>query len=262
VSRKTTSALSWLPSASTGISVTPNAAANTFSAWVEISSGLASDIYVSHISALPNNGSTVSGFFWRSEYEIGVGSAGNEVAVTRAVAVYPSGTQYGAKSSIPVQIVKRIAAGARVTVRMRHSVADVDVYFVALGYYPTLGGNTNVVTGTHVVTPAGSNGVSVTHAASFVFGSWVTVIASVSGNNYLTGFTAYDLSSTQAEIQFGLGSSPADFTTIPWNGNDGNQVCYYPFRYPIWLPNASQLSVRSRASGGDTWDCSVLTVPA
>lgn len=265
MSRRTSSALAWLPGASNGISVTPNASANVFSNWTEVSSSLPSDIYVAFVMAIANNGG--AGSAARVEIEVGVGTLGNEVAVARAVHQHLGSLQDGADSAIPLLLIKRIAAGSRVTVRMAWNVADTDPCFIALGYYLDPGGNTNVTTNTHVVTPSLTSGTNLGHTGAWTFGSWAEIIAAVSVNSYFTGFSAdalFPLTDEEVEVQFGFGANPNEtaFTTIAMNASTITPF-YRPFRYPIWLPAGARLSVRSRASGSDTsWNCTVTTVPA
>jgi hypothetical protein len=252
VSKTTTQPHRWLPSAADGITVTPNGSAFTYTAWVEMSAAVSEDMYCTHLDMVVNDWATVGSRYIQAQ--IGVGAAGLEVPVFTVKIGSGDNQQWGPRSAIPLGLIyDHIASGARVSVRMMHSVADADIYKFAIGYLPGLGGSTGRTANAQTASPIDSTTIGIAASVgTWAASTWSEIFASTSVSTYITGVV---ITSSVSRIEFDLGVGAAGsevvILTLPWRANDGDGHDYTRLPHPIRVPAGVRVAMRQRGTNAD-----------
>lgn len=217
---KTSSALLTLPAGASGVSVTPAAVSEDWSAWVELSAEAATAMRIAAIVAYP--GVRANGNFY--EAELGVGSAGNEVTVgaVRGYSGDPNGGPADANDLIELPIpADVVSAGDRLAVRLRQVSTTTTAWRFSIQYWAL-----PIATGTHmpastvgpVNVPSGSR-VSVTSgASSSTYGSWVEVTAATDADWSLGNLTYFGPDSASWTLEIGVGAAGSEVTIATLRG--------------------------------------------
>ena len=202
----TTTAMQVLPSAATGVTVTPSTTAWANSAWVQVTAATASAIVA---SGLVVGGGGVTEY----EFDIGKGAAGSETVVATIPGDNKSAA--GAPRWLPLPIpVDNIATATRVAVRVRQALTTATTFTVKLGFYTKpLAGSAAVTPNPSLVLPSAAAGVSITPSATaWANSAWVQVTAATASAIALGGVTLNPgiSSGVEAEFDVGVGASGSE----------------------------------------------------
>jgi hypothetical protein len=116
------------PPAAESITITVNTSAWANSAWVQLVASTATIVYLYQLVV------TAGTFSIESELDIGIGAAAAETVLTTVrTSIGSFGVQY-----IPLPVPTKVAAGTRVSVRLRKAGTDGTNWSVALNYYGDL----------------------------------------------------------------------------------------------------------------------------
>lgn len=108
-----------------GIEVARSATINTFGSWVEITASLAKSIKGFAVCGMRSNTSWSNGVV---TYEVGVGSAGNEVAIYDGGLIMTTTSEEGVGNVSPFRSVG-ISAGTRISIRAQGDINNTDLDF-------------------------------------------------------------------------------------------------------------------------------------
>lgn len=235
------------PDGDIGVAVTPNGSSWANSSWVEIVASTPEAWYLAHLAIKvgANNG--------LFEVDLGTGTAGNETPIVTLAgrSGAPSFTGFGQYHlAVPYGPV---AAGTRLSVRLRMNGTDTTAWRVGLGYYKTLetGASKSLVSPASWP-PAGQ--VSVTLSATpWANSSWVEVIASTAGVLTLSQIALVRSQNVDAfEIDIGVGGAGSEVvaTTVAGYATEffGQGPGVMPLRPMLTIASGARVSVRIRHS--------------
>lgn len=267
------SALNWTttgqlvaPPAAAGVSITPSGTTLTFSAWVEVDPATATDWLLTGISV-------VAGIQAPFLMQVGIGTAGNEVAIADILGFVDDSIDVVGNGYMiwPIPI-DAIPSGSRVAVRLRKTGTNTTAWRAALTYLPVpTAGNVDSTS----ATPA-TFGFAVTTVPPGSWGgssNWIPQgYASTSLLVWGARFTFDTDSVSEFEFDIGVGNPGTEriIGTIRSAMKDNTAVLgggmhWLPFKPVIDGIIAGDLvSIRMRKSSGTAsidWQVTLLTSP-
>lgn len=259
-----------LPTAASGVTVTPNATAWLNSAYTELTASIGSAVTIIGVIITPVNAAGIS----EVEIDIARGAGGSEVVVATYIVALkgsPAGNNLLGISNIPID---DIASGQRIAVRMRKAGTSVTTWAFKLVYYNSVSATVGVTANESLAAPSSAAGVSLTpsgtdwnNSAYGELSSSLTDIVALGLAVYLDGTVVSG--GTEFEIDLAIGAAAAEVVEATLGGVSGQTTFqgFNPlihFRLPISLPGTNRISCRMRKNGTDTtvWTVKLLYISA
>lgn len=227
---------------------------------VELSHSMPTDALIFALKAAPDL------LGWPGEYELDLltGASGSEVPISGirdATGQLDPGWQ-----ELPAPVF--VAAGTRLSVRLRSGVGAANNLKVGAVYYETPGSDYPSdlqATAAPVFAPSAANSISVTSGAAGAYGSWVQVLASAATDLALVD-AIIDTLPVDGHIQVGVGApgSEVSVATISVSGNSSNaSQAWNPLPVPVAsIPSGSRVSIRYvTGPATSTTSCALLFLP-
>jgi hypothetical protein len=253
------------PSAGNGVSSTA-AASWADGTWVELTADSgASDLYLTCVIAQPSTTYFAAEF----EIEVGVGAAGNEVALATWHTAQNTYSAIGPLGTFPTVLpIDALPAHSRIVARSRRSTSGgtwtflLSVACLVKPASPTLETSTAVIK----TLPSKAAGTTVaTHATAWTWGNWVQFVASTANAIDLVGLWAYRLAGTSAgwiEFQIGVGAAGSEVEVLTVAVGEANAAEYstdmLEFQVPPRVPTSTRLAVRSRRGSNNALNHTVV----
>jgi len=250
--RTTSTAMKVAPAGANPPSVNPTASAWTYGSWVEI---IAATSAPTAIAGIFLGASTFSSM--PMEWQIGVGPAASEVAIHTWRTFGPSSAGIAAPIYLFPVPVGAIAAGTRVSLRVR-TAGGSGTFSAGLLYYTSFDSvhyadDAEVIAGTQI----GSALVTVTPSSSaWADSAWVELTSGIGNEISLLGLTATASAVADVEFDLGTGSASAEVvrTTVRSpvlaGGSGLLRTLWLPA--PMPLPANTRVAARMRKSGTST----------
>jgi len=227
-----------------------------YSGWYEFIANTSKDIVIVQLSGSKDN----TGL---TQYDIGVGSAGNEIPISSIIAHHGVGFG-GGRFNITWPYGRLIPAGSRVSMRLKNQGTSAGLGHDATFGYIEVSGITpdfenwteDYIIGELVYDnlPTALQMGVFTGASAWQNGSWVELDASAGKEYVVLGMTMNGVS-VPAEAEFDLGFGAAGFEqvahTIRWDATDtvsGTSFVWTRFNIPLIIPISTRLSFRARCS--------------
>lgn len=258
-----------LPTAASGVSVTPSGTAWANSAYTQLTASIGSAITIIGVVVDSVNVAGTGGF----EIDIARGAATSEVVVATYIgAVTGSGTASNQVciSNVPID---NIASGQRIAVRMRKAGTSVTTWLFKLVYYNSVSGTVGVTANASLSAPSAANGVSLTPSGSdwgnSAYGelhSSLTDIVVLGVAVKFAGTVA--TGGTEFEIDLATGAATSEVVVATTGGESDSTTNFLnhlsEFRIPISVPGTNRIACRMRKNGTDTtaWTVTLLYVSA
>jgi hypothetical protein len=259
-----------LPTAASGVTVTPNATAWVNSAYTELTASIGSAVTIIGVIITPVNAVGIS----EVEIDIARGAGASEVVVATYIVALkgsPAGSNLLGISNIPID---DIASGQRIAVRMRKAGTSVATWAFKLIYYNSVSATVGVTANESLAAPSAAAGVSLTPSGT----AWVnsaygelsaslTDVVALGLAVYLDG--AVVSGGTEFEIDLAIGAAASEVVEATLGGASRQSTLqgFNPlisFRLPISLPGTNRMSCRMRKNGTDTtvWTVKLLYISA
>jgi hypothetical protein len=262
----TANAQQTLPTAATGVSVTPNATAWVNSAYTQLTASIGAAITIVGVMVDPGVA---------AEYEVDIarGNAASEVVVATAIghceASANSSSNHVCIFNVPID---DIASGQRIAVRMRKEGISTTAWTFKLLYYNSVASTMGVTANESLAVPSAAAGVSLTPSGT----AWVnSAYGELSAS--LTDIVALGLAVNVAggvfdfecELDIAAGGATSEVvkgtTGLSFTGSSlGGLLHLIEFRVPISIPGTNRIACRMRKNGTDTtaWTVKLLYISA
>ncbi len=221
------------------VAITTPSGANTKGSWIEIiaSTGFASKwILLQMVGATnPNE---------KALFEIGTGSAGNEVAVVDDQQFHPRNQSGGSGRGTTYSFPLVLAAGTRISIRAEHEggisrTYDVTVTisdFVPSGSVPS------------AIQSSGHKQI-VTAIAADGYGPWVELVSALDNTIGWASLSLYSFASTfEAEFDIGIGAAGSEVVAYEKVGFEhfggGGNSCSMGACFPITIASGTRVAIR------------------
>lgn len=247
-----------LPDATDSVSVTPSGVSWGNSSWVELEDSMPTAGILTGITPLSLaafSASPAVGY----EFDIGVGSAGNEVVISTFRGSFAFIANTPSASGCPwipcVFGIDAIPAGSRVAVRMRIASTNTTAWKVGVTYLrKPLTGSLETTTAPIKTWPPADTAQVLTLTSTWSNTAWAEVReASGAPTWYITGLVIWRLvGNTEIELDFGTGASSSEsviWTIRHFGTSMGNMLgMHVPIWNPISIPANTRLAVRARGT--------------
>lgn len=236
------------PPAVSFTAVTPNGTAWNNSNWFQIIASTGAAWVLTGLTVSP----AVSNVDY--EFDIGVGSAGNEVVIATLGGFVSAGGNSGCAwqftpTSVPIDA---IPASSRVSVRMRKVGTSTAQWFVDMHYFLKTGLGVGTTANPTLVAPAAAAGVAVaTNTTGGANSSWVELHSGLTNIAILSVVCNFPSVADYWEIDIGYGTAGnevvAGTIALTERSNIGNRRVF-PFCIPIAIAGTNRIAIRVRRS--------------
>jgi hypothetical protein len=244
----TTTPLKSAPSAANQLTVTSGGSAWSNGSWVEFITSAATALQLASITV----GHTSEND--ECEYDIGIGTAGNEVVVSTVRITNAAPVNWGGLGIYPFPIpISVVPTSSRVTIRCR-GIATSTGRTVSLQYYENTDSD-NVTTSQMACLPSAAAGASVTpNASAWANSSWVQLTSGIGHEISLAGITFTYQTFCELEIELGTGGSGSETVITTVKTRPGNTKGAIPsfINLPAVFPVAASTRIAVRVRKSDT----------
>ena len=236
--------LVWYPSGGAGVSMTPSGTAWTNpAAWTTVIPSADRSLAIAHLAIDAPTMAAMNEF----EIDIARGIAGEEVRLlTYAGTIIAGGTD---NAPIVVRIpIPLVGVGDRVASRIRLSTTEVTAWLIKLGYYGlSTYASDQLASQPLECLPSNADGLSLPLGGSpaWTVPAWTTLTSGFASPVLIVGGTTKDVSSTDFELEIGIGAGPTLIGRIHGLGGAAGMPGYDLPR-PIAIDAGVPVSLRLR----------------